>query len=166
MSHNNSPDNESVYNSPPEDLFPVFPYDNLPQDLFTVFLYDNPPQNTPPEVLFPPLNNPPQNNPPANNPPQNQPNTFGLTDAEFFEQDLQVLLAVQAEEERQARAREARAKARQDRLNRRAEWRWAMGLNRVPSSEADSSNVDSSDEGYDTNWIIFLIRNFMFNYRS
>ena len=89
MSHNTSPDNESVYNTPPEDLFPVFPYDNPPQDLFPVFVYDNPPQNTPLKVLFPPVNNSP-----TNNPPQNQPNAFALTDEELFEQDMQVLLAV------------------------------------------------------------------------
>ena len=140
MSHTNSPDNESVYNTPPEDLFPVFPYDNAlqntpPADLFLVFPYDNPPQNTPPEVLFPPVNNP----------PQNQPNTFGLTDEELFEQDMQVLLQVQAEEERQAKAREARAKARQDRLNREAESRWALGLNPMLLESSDSS-----DEGYGT----------------
>jgi hypothetical protein len=97
MSHNTSPDNESLYNTPPEDLFPIFPYDNPPQnippaDVFPVFSYDNASQNTPPEVLFPPVNNPPTNNPPQNNPPQNQPNTFGLTDEELFEQDMVVLL--------------------------------------------------------------------------
>lgn len=129
MSHNTSPDNESVYNTPPEDLFPVFTYDNPPQNtppayLFPIFPYDNLPQNTSPEVMFPPVNNPP-----ANNPPQNQPNTFGLTDEELFEQDMLVLLQVQEEEERQARVREARAKARQDRLNREAESRRALGFN-------------------------------------
>lgn len=99
------------------------------------FSYDNPPQNTPPEVLFPPINNP----------PQNQPNAFGLTDEELFEQDMLVFLEVQAEEQRQTRAREAYAIAKEDRRNRRVEWRWKMGLNRVPSSEDDSS-----DEGYGT----------------
>jgi hypothetical protein len=160
MSHNNSPDNESVYNTPPEDLFPVFLYDNQqqnypPQDLFPVFPYDNPPPNTPLEVLFPPVinppaNHPPQNNQPANYPPQNQPNTFGLTDEELYEQDLQVFLEFQAEEERQTREREAYLKGKQDRRNRRAEWRWKMGLNHVPSSEDDSSASFSTDEGYVT----------------
>lgn len=140
MSHNNSPDNASVYNTPPEDLFPVFPYDNPPQDLFPVFVYDNPPQNTPPDVLFPPFNNPPQNNPPQNN-------ARALTDEELYEQDMQNVLAAKVEEEREARAREAYLKAKQDRRNRRAEWRWDIGLDRVPSSEDDSSNDDSSDEG-------------------
>jgi hypothetical protein len=100
MSHNNSPDNELVYNTPTQDLFPIFPYDNQPQnyqpqDLFPVFPYYNPPANTPPEVLFPPVNNLPGNNPPQNNqpaiyPPQNQPNTFGLTDEKLYEQDITV----------------------------------------------------------------------------
>ena len=116
MSHNNSPDNDSVYNTPPEDLFPVFPYynqaaNNQPQDLFPVIQYENPPQNTPPEVLFPP-----HYNPPANYPPQNQPRP--LTDEELYEQDMQELLQVQAKEERVARAREAYLRAKQERRNR------------------------------------------------
>jgi hypothetical protein len=87
MSHNNTPDNDSVYNTPPEDLFPVFPYDNepqnnQPQDLFPVFQYDNPPQNTPPEFLFPSVNNQPANNPPHYNPPESLP--CALTDEERY----------------------------------------------------------------------------------
>jgi hypothetical protein len=45
MANHNSPNNGSEYNTPPEDLYPVFQY-------------DTPPQNTPPEVLFPSLNSP------------------------------------------------------------------------------------------------------------
>ena len=45
MSNNNSQDNVSVYNTPPEELFPVFPYDNQqsnnppPEELFIRFTY-------------------------------------------------------------------------------------------------------------------------------
>lgn len=151
MSHNDSPDNESVYNTPPEDLFPVFPQNNPPQDLFPVFQYDNSPQNTPPEFLFPPAINPPHYNPPANNPPhynpptnfpaQNQPNARALTDEELYEQDMHEVLRVEAEEEREAYLR-----AKQARRNCRCAWRIQNGLPRVPSSEDDSSA--SSHEGY------------------
>jgi hypothetical protein len=152
MSHNTSHDNESVYNTPPEDNSPQ----NTPrEDLFPVFQYDNPPPATPPEVMFPPENKPPPNNPPPNNqppnfPPQNQPNTFGLTDEELYEQDMQVFLEFEAEQERQSREHEAYLKGKEDRRNQRAEWRWKMGLPRVPSSEDDSSASYSSDEGYGT----------------
>ena len=156
MSHNDSPDNESVYNTRHEDLFPVFPYDNLPQnnppqDLFPVFQYDNSPQNTPPEFLFPPAINPPANNPPHYNPPanfpaQNQTNARALTDEELYEQDMQELLRVEAEEERERRAREEYLRAKQARRNRRCAWRIQNGLPRVPSSDDDSSA--SSHEGY------------------
>ena len=149
MANNNSPDHHSNYNTPPEELFPVFPYDhqqpnNPPQDLFPVFQYDNPPPNTPPEVLFPPINNPPHYNPPANYPPQNQPRP--LSDEELYEQDMQELLRVQAAEEAEARAREEYLRAKQARRNARRAWRIQHGLPYVPTSEDDSSA--SSDEGY------------------
>jgi hypothetical protein len=63
---------------------------------------------------------------------------------------MQVFLEFQAEEEREARTREARTKVKQDRQNRRCEWRWQMGLDRVSSSEDDSSASYSTDEGYVT----------------
>ena len=73
-----------------------------------------------------------------------------MTDEELYEQDMQEVLQVEAEEERVARDREERARAKQDRRNRRAIRRWGLGLPRVPSSEDDSSASDSTDEGYVT----------------
>ena len=75
MANNNSPDNESVYNTPPEELFPVFPYDDppiktQPQDLYPVFPRENFPETTPPELMFPPVNILPVNNPTETQPPK------------------------------------------------------------------------------------------------
>ena len=167
MANNNSPDNSSVYHTPPEEIFPVFQYEyldpnNQPQDLFPVFQNDNPPPLTPPEVLFPPLNYPPHHNPPTNyqpqhnppqpdRPPQNQQRA--LTDEELYEQDMQEVLRVQAEEEEEARIRAAYLRGKQERRNRRALWRMQNGLPRVPSSEDDSSA--SSNEGYVSDDSIF-----------
>ena len=144
MANNNSQDNASDYNTPPEELIPVFPYENQqsnnpPQDLFPVFDYDNPPPNTPPAVLFPPINNPPHYNP-----PQNQPRP--LTEDELYEQDMRELLKVQAEEEEEARAREEYLREKQARRNARCAWRIQHGLPRVSTSDDDSSA--SSDEGW------------------
>ena len=139
MANNNSPDNESVYNT--RTIFSCIPIrqstNNPPQDLFSVFQYVNPPPNTPPEFLFPPVTNPP-----ANNPPQNpRPN------AEVqYEQDMQELLRAEAEEEDERRAREEYLRAKQARRNARCAWRIRNGLDRVPTSEDDSSA--SSNEGY------------------
>ena len=151
MANNNSPDNASVYNTPPEELFPVFPHDNQqannpPQDLFPVFQYDNPPPNTPPEVLFPPLNNPPPHYPPPQNPQPNNPPPRPLTDDELYQQDMQELLRVQAEEEEERRAREAYWLAKRARREARCAYRIAHGLPRVNTSDDDSSA--SSAEGW------------------
>ena len=83
-----------------------------------------------------------------NQPEDNQPIWRGLTDEEFYEQDMQEFLRVEYEEAQEARAREQRAKAKQDRRNRRAQWRWEMGKDRVPTSEDDSSASYSSHEGW------------------
>ena len=158
MAHNASPENESVYNTPPEDNSPQ---NTPPQDLFPVFQYDDPPPATPPGVMFPPENIPPPNNQPPNFPPENQPNIRELTEEEQYELDMQVVLEFEAEQDRQAREREAYLKGKQDRRNKRAEWRWEMGLPPVPSSEDDSSASYSSHEGYVSddsfNWIIVFI---------
>ena len=159
MSHNASPQNNSQQNTPPEDIFPVFQYDNpppptppevmfppqntQPEDIFPVFQYDNPPPPTPPEVMFPPPNNQQPNNQPAN-----QPIIRQLTEQEQYELDMEVLREYEAEQARQEREREVYLKGKQDRRNRRAEWRWAQGLPPVPSSEDDSSASYSSHEGY------------------
>ena len=107
MSHSNSSDNKSVYNTPPEDLFPVFPYDNQPQnyppqDLFPVFPYDNPPVNTPPKDIFLVL---PTKNEPVNTPPgKHQPNPFNFTEEQpqKLEQDEEILREIQETEAREA----------------------------------------------------------------
>ena len=145
MANHNSPNNGSEYNTPPE----VFQYDNQqhnnpPQDLYPVFQYDTPPQNTPPEVLFPSLNNPPPQNPQPNNPPPR-----ALTEDELYEQDMQELLRVQAEEEEERRAREEYWLAKRARREARCAYRIAHGLPRVSTSDDDSSA--SSDEGWVSN---------------
>jgi hypothetical protein len=146
MANHNSQNNSSEYNTPPEDLFPVFQYDNQqhnnpPQDLYPVFQYDTPPQNTPPEVLFPSLNNPPPQNPQPNNPPPR-----ALTEDVQYEQDMQELLMVQAEEEEERRAREEYWLAKRARREARCAYRIAHGLPRVSTSDDDSSA--SSDAGW------------------
>ena len=78
----------------------------------------------------------------------NQPIWRGLTDEELFQQDMQELLRVQAEEEDAARALEEYFRAKQAQRNRRAECRIQNGLPHVPSSEDDSSASYSSHEGY------------------
>jgi hypothetical protein len=60
--------------------------------------------------------------------------------------DMQELLRVEAEEAREAREREEYLRAKQARRDRRCEWRIENGLDRVPTSEDDSSA--SSHEGY------------------
>ena len=88
------PDNESVYHTPPEYLFSVFPNKNEPQNtrptnLFPVFSNENQPQSKPVEVLFPIL---PTENELTNNPTvEYQPNPYGFTDEELLEKDLEVL---------------------------------------------------------------------------
>ena len=115
-------------NTPSEDIFPVFTPDNEP--------VANPPVVQQPEQV-------------GNNPHvEEEPVWTGLTDEALFQQDMEELLRVQAEEERLARAREAYLRAKQARRKARAERRWQMGLTRVPSSEDDSSASYSSNEGY------------------
>lgn len=120
----------------------------------------NEPENTPPEDSFPvfrpdnePVPNPPvvqqQPDQPVNNPPvENQPIWRGLTDEELFQQDMQELLRVEAEEADAARALDEYLRAKQARRDRRCEWRIQNGLPRVPTSEDDSSASYSSHEGY------------------
>ena len=94
-------DNESVYHTPPEYLFPVFPNENEPQ-------------NTPPDDMFPVFPNEiqPQNAPPVNNPPvENQPHPSGLTDEQLrrMEQDEEIFREfqeIEAEEQAAFRARD------------------------------------------------------------
>ena len=106
--------------------------------------------NTPPAENENQQQNTPAENEPVNNPPvENQPNTFGLTDEELFEQDLQFRREVEEDEERVAAARRAREAARTARINRELPYRWAMGLGPVPS-ESSSSEEDGwvSDDSF------------------
>ena len=80
-------------------------------------------------------------------PVENQPNTFGLTDEELFEQDMQVFREVQEDEERVAAACRAWEAAHTARVNRELPRRWAMGLGPVPS-ESSSSEEDGSDDSF------------------
>ena len=134
MSHNTSPDNESVYNIATEYLFPIFPNENEPQntpptDLFPIFPYENQPLNTPPEVLFPPENNQPANNQPVNNQPANNPldnlqnNPFGFSEEYLrqLKQDMEVFIEFEQEQAHQEATR-------RERERREAEYRWEMGL--------------------------------------
>ena len=80
---------------------------------------------------------------------ENQPNTFGLTDEELFEQDLQFRREVEEDEERVTAARRDRETAHTARINRELPRRWAMGLGPVPS-ESSSSEEDGwvSDDSF------------------
>ena len=105
---------------PSSSSIPNAPVNTPPEDIFPVFTPDDEPVPNPPVVQQQP-------DQPVNNPPvENQPIWRGLTDEELFLQDMQELLRVQAEEDHGARAREARARAKQARRNRRAEWRIRM----------------------------------------
>ena len=117
-----SSSSQETFNTPPEDIFPVFT---------TV----NEPVPNPPVVIQQP-------DQPVNNLPVETVEHNG--DEEVWQE----LLRVQAEEEREARDREQRAKAKQDRRNRRAQWRWENGIDSVPMSEDDSSASYSSQEGF------------------
>ena len=155
MANNNSPDNGSVYNTPPEELFPVFPQDNqqgnnppAPLDVFPYSQYNTPPQNTPPEVLFPSLYSPPpQNQQPNNPPPNNPPPPRALTEDELYAQDMQEVLRVEFEEAEARRAHDLYWAGKRARREARCLYRMAHGLPRVPSSEDDSS-ASSDDEGW------------------
>ena len=152
MSNNKSLDNTSDFNTPPEQLFPVFPNSNEsfntpPQDLFPNFQYDNPATNSPSVFVSPPINNQPTNNPTTNNSPvNNQPQNPRPNNEVLYEQDMQELLRVEAEENEIRRAREAYLRAKRARRNARQAWRIENGIDPVPSSEDDSSA--SSNEGY------------------
>ena len=118
------------------------PVNTPSEDIFRVFTPENEPVPNQPVVQQQP-------DQPVNNlPEENQPIWRGLTDEEFYEEDMQEFLRVEYEEAQEARAREQRAKAKQDRRNRRAQWRWEMGKDRVPTSEDDSISSYSSHEGY------------------
>ena len=133
----------------------TLPANNPPQDLFPVFQFDNPPQGTPPEVLFPPVNNPPTNYPPHYNPPTNDPphynpptnyypphyiNPPANYDPPQYEQDIQL----RAEADR--RDREEYLRGKRARRNARCAWRIRFGLPHVSTSDDDSTA--SSQEGY------------------
>ena len=134
MSHNASPHHNSQQNTPPEDIFPVFQY-------------NNPPTPTPPEVMFPPPNNhPPANYPPQYHPPAIQPHQYHPPAIHPPENDMEYFLRFEAAEADERRAREEYLRGKQARRNARRAYRMAHGLDYVATSDDDSS--DSSHEGF------------------
>ena len=117
------------HSTPPEDIFPVFIPDNEPLPNLDVV------QQQPAQQV---------NNPPV----ANQPIWRGLTDEELFQQDMQELLRVEAEEAEERRAYEEYWRGKEARRARRCIWRMENGLPRVPTSEDDSSDSYSSNDGY------------------
>ena len=168
MSHNASPHHNSQQNTPPEDIFPVFQYNNPPtptppevmfpppnnqppEDIFPVFQYNNPPTPTPPEVMFPPAIQPPQYHPPAiqlphYHPPAIQPPQYHPPAIHPPENDMEYFLRFEAAEADERRAREEYLRGKQARRNARRAYRMAHGLDYVATSDDDSS--DSSHEGF------------------